>query len=1297
MRKMKRVFISLLCLLLIGQNLSPVMFAEENSWEPGIIPENGSGMTENDNNMSSWTDAYPAQLGEKDLEWNTQDFYLVSGASVNAQQSWVNSQNDSSDEQVPQIRNAPSSPDNWPLLAPEWSKATITLSAENTNMDSTQKVFLVKAELNQPTSDTKIVVHIPENLTYHSYLISKMDDLDPVELVEIINKNGWKNIEVTLKDGLAGEFIMSTSISFRNTTAYQWQEEMVNAEILRWEESINNDSIIFKQVHATPISFGSVVYSMVPNSTKNITSRIVSRIWVSWIAFWYHSNVSIKVPLPDGISITWDVVCSSCKSTSYDPEENILYVHYTDSLYRGEGYFVKFTLHYDWDVTWQFVASEPVTAEWLAWWQVWRTYTWWNVKINVVEWNYSVEINNIYNNGRRKEFLENGVNVPLYQIYWLQNNGTLDIDNLEIELVPPVEVRVKAIQIPSISGRWWSWEWRKVEINYDTNLKTNLSKVLEATNSVQMFWWDQIWLSDEEYITRISINLLGFNSLDTFSYLETTSYNYDYWANFVLYWDVKNEHSDGTPIYEWEKLITQKMIKINWEVFDDAPILTTWTKVPYISDHAKSTRWIYENWLQFGRWDTIIKQLTMTNRHPSGWNGWEWKDPYLYLIVNNSLELDTDLSHWTTWANIMITSVEDITSQIYGNIGDAKVFKVSTETELSLWSARTIQIPYIVKPNAIPGEYKDNKSIYIAFDTWYYVGSVADSYWLLWPINENIIKEPYCGNPTFTIIWSSYWSSSRIKSSFDPNRKAWYDEADDSSISIITDNTSSTYRQIFYNESSEDMHNLNITIPLPQKNDELWSQWRWILSWEVTVKVLQEEEMNDLDGVDITYSSDWTNYQPYSSFTNPSQIKNIKLHIATWPAKSQVVVDADILATWNPADGQIAKITSEWTFWGNDFSSQIQAMVYHPAPKATITYSPSTPTIWGEVVATISFDQENVEITNNSWNVDYLFTQTGEFIYEWRSMRNITWTTLAKVTWILPEPTPEDPTPYPEPEPDPIDKYTIIFVDEDGVTVLRPATEYDYGTPALDIIRPSDPTKKWYKFIWWTPSITDVMWDVVYKATYKKDWWGWSWWWTTPKCEWDCECEWNCDDPEPEHGSPEEERDMHKWAYDNGLTIYAPWEDAKFDQPLTRQQMAKISSIFWADFLGQKADASEWKIMECSQYKDLSKSKWEMRWYVIQSCLMKNMWYEYDNVNYIPKFKPYDKLSVAQASVILSRMARWTKYVISPEMWYQWHMQAVYDHELIDDISDPWRHITRWEAFMMMYRLDNMMKSENID
>ena len=281
-------------------------------------------------------------------------------------------------------------------------------------------------------------------------------------------------------------------------------------------------------------------------------------------------------------------------------------------------------------------------------------------------------------------------------------------------------------------------------------------------------------------------------------------------------------------------------------------------------------------------------------------------------------------------------------------------------------------------------------------------------------------------------------------------------------------------------------------------------------------------------------------------------------------------------------------------------------------------------------------------------------------------------------------------------------KYTIKFVDEDGTTVLKEATEYEYGTASGDIVKPADPTKAsdknyTYTFDKWEPEIVPVIWDATYTAVYtaKKKWskWsgGWKWW---------------DSDPEPTHGSADDERpdedisqpedneedDVHAWAYKNGLTRYANMKDARFDDPLNRAEMAKISSIFDTNFLGRTPDES--KESECSSYPDIQKMKWDLHYFVVQSCELKNMWYHYDNERYIPKFMPYKGVSVAEASVILSRMAWWKKYIIGPEKWYQWHMYAVYEHVLIDDTSDPWRHITRREAFTALYRLDKLLKEK---
>ena len=65
-----------------------------------------------------------------------------------------------------------------------------------------------------------------------------------------------------------------------------------------------------------------------------------------------------------------------------------------------------------------------------------------------------------------------------------------------------------------------------------------------------------------------------------------------------------------------------------------------------------------------------------------------------------------------------------------------------------------------------------------------------------------------------------------------------------------------------------------------------------------------------------------------------------------------------------------------------------------------------------------------------------------------------------------------------------VNQYTVTFVDEDGTTVLKEATKYDYGTPAANIVKPADPTKEGSEFTGWTPTIVDVTADATYTATY---------------------------------------------------------------------------------------------------------------------------------------------------------------------------------------------------------------------
>jgi hypothetical protein len=83
------------------------------------------------------------------------------------------------------------------------------------------------------------------------------------------------------------------------------------------------------------------------------------------------------------------------------------------------------------------------------------------------------------------------------------------------------------------------------------------------------------------------------------------------------------------------------------------------------------------------------------------------------------------------------------------------------------------------------------------------------------------------------------------------------------------------------------------------------------------------------------------------------------------------------------------------------------------------------------------------------------------------------------------------------------------------------------------------------------------------------------------------------------------------------------------------------------------------------------------------------MWYQANWVDALERFRPYTPVSVAEVSIILSRLMWWNRYAVSENKWYQWHLWAVYEHRLIDNISKPFNDITRKDAFTMLYRLSS--------
>jgi len=104
------------------------------------------------------------------------------------------------------------------------------------------------------------------------------------------------------------------------------------------------------------------------------------------------------------------------------------------------------------------------------------------------------------------------------------------------------------------------------------------------------------------------------------------------------------------------------------------------------------------------------------------------------------------------------------------------------------------------------------------------------------------------------------------------------------------------------------------------------------------------------------------------------------------------------LLTWTY--DEIIVVTNEY---GKVYTSTFNnnTLVIRDLP--TIDYSPAWPAWTNQVIATLTWANWRLQVTNNSWNgysKTYTFTESGSFNFEYRDNNRNTWSTLATVYWI---------------------------------------------------------------------------------------------------------------------------------------------------------------------------------------------------------------------------------------------------------------------------------------------------------
>ena len=147
----------------------------------------------------------------------------------------------------------------------------------------------------------------------------------------------------------------------------------------------------------------------------------------------------------------------------------------------------------------------------------------------------------------------------------------------------------------------------------------------------------------------------------------------------------------------------------------------------------------------------------------------------------------------------------------------------------------------------------------------------------------------------------------------------------------------------------------------------------------------------------------------------------------------------------------------------------------------------------------------------------------------------------------------------------------------------------------------------------------------------------------------------------------------YRWAYNYWITTL-PLEQARLNEPVTRQAAAKMIVKFMVNALGKTPDFTK----RC-EFNDPDTVD-DLRPYVQKACQLGLMW---QNTTY---FNPYGNLTKAQFGSILSRILWWNTYEGS-NPYYAWHIRALTDVGIMKNYGTPTETImTRWNMLVLLQK-----------
>lgn len=275
-----------------------------------------------------------------------------------------------------------------------------------------------------------------------------------------------------------------------------------------------------------------------------------------------------------------------------------------------------------------------------------------------------------------------------------------------------------------------------------------------------------------------------------------------------------------------------------------------------------------------------------------------------------------------------------------------------------------------------------------------------------------------------------------------------------------------------------------------------------------------------------------------------------------------------------------------------------------------------------------------------------------------------------------------------------VNSYTVTFdIDWKNKNIVT----WDYNS---DIVKPQDPERNWYKFLWWEPEIPEKIpaEDITITAKWEKL--GSSWYWrrwnsdgsdndwkddsdknntwnsgnsdSKGNDEWKVKQDEKTDFNEDKSDSWKIDLDdlmnVYLWALDNWITTWESLEEALPDGYIKRWEIAKLVVDFSENVLWRKTPSN---IPEkCSWWDD--EKEWESaetKKYAEKSCALWLMWI------YMKNFKPNKLLDRAEFGTIISRLLWWDKFnkpnATRVNKYYTNHLEEVKKENLITQIDNP--------------------------